>query len=318
MVKNRPHPKPVLTQVAGRIDQLLEEWSGCTTAKQRITAPRVLRQLLAEGYQVGETTIKDYLREKRRSSAEVFIPLVYQPAEVAQADFFEVTVEIDGKFQQAWKFVMRLMYSGYDFIWLYHHCDQLAFLDAHVRAFNYFQGTPQRIVYDNLSAAVERRIGCERELTERFLALVSHYLFEPCFTRPGEGHDKGGVESCGKAIRLQHLTPVPRGRNLVDIAQQVLSELKLAATTTDAVGRCAFNRFQAEQGLLRRFLEICSGAGIDFQPGMRKKSSRERYCTLASRSDSNLSPAVTLTNNSLSSRVSELGSMYFAKSGKKR
>jgi len=35
-------------------------------------------------------------------------------------------------------------------------------------------------------------VGQERELTERFLALVSHYLFEPSFARPGEGHDKGG------------------------------------------------------------------------------------------------------------------------------
>jgi hypothetical protein len=30
---------------------------------------------------------------------------------------------------------MRLMYSGREFAWLYERCDQLAFLDGHVRAF---------------------------------------------------------------------------------------------------------------------------------------------------------------------------------------
>ena len=54
-----------------------------------------------------------------------------------------------------------------------------------------FGGLPQRIVYDNLTAAVKRRVGLTTELTERFQALVSHYLFEPCFARPGKGHDEG-------------------------------------------------------------------------------------------------------------------------------
>jgi len=37
---------------------------------------------------------------------------------------------------------------------------------------------------------VRKIVGAQRELTGRFLALVSHYLFEPDFTRIGEGHDK--------------------------------------------------------------------------------------------------------------------------------
>ncbi|HVT19353.1 MAG TPA: hypothetical protein VHQ90_24630 [Thermoanaerobaculia bacterium] len=93
------------------------------------------------------------------------------------------------------------MYSGRDFVWLYEACDQVSLLDGHVRAFAFLGWVPSRIVYDNLTAAVKRRTGLERgsgrELTERFAALVSHYLFEPCFTRYGEGHDKGGVEAQG-------------------------------------------------------------------------------------------------------------------------
>jgi transposase len=97
-----------------------------------------------------------------------------------------------------------------------------------VRAFAFLGGVPRRCIYDNLTAAVRKIVGVERKLTKRFEALVSHYLFEPCFARVGEGHDKGGVESRGKGIRLQHMTPVPRGESLTAIAQHLISDLERA------------------------------------------------------------------------------------------
>jgi transposase len=237
---NNPEPRrrltrkqkraPVMEMVAPRIEEILSEWIERTTPKQRITGTRIHRQLVEEGYEVGITTVRDYLREKRRKEAEVFVPLVHRPGDEAQVDFFEVSVEEDGQIKKVWKFVMRLMYSGRDFVRLYERCDQLSFLDAHVRAFSYLGGVPRRIVYDNLTAAVKRVFGSERELTERFTALVSHYLFEPCFTRPGEGHDKGGVEARGKGIRLTHLTPIPRGESLSEISEVLLREVELSFT----------------------------------------------------------------------------------------
>jgi transposase len=227
-VERVPREKPVMEKVAPRIDEILEEWKHRLTPKQRLTGSRVHRQLVEDHYQVGITTVRDYLREKRRRSAEVYIPLVHRPGEEGQFDFFEVTVEDRGEFHKAWKLVIHLPYSERDFLWLYDSCDQLAFLDGHVRAASHFGGMPRRVVYDNLTAAVKRRVGLIPQLTERFEALVSHYLFEPCFTRPGEGHDKGSVEARGKGIRLQHMTPVPRGNSLAEISAVVLREVETA------------------------------------------------------------------------------------------
>ena len=164
-------------------------------------------------------------------------------ARSAPPGFFEVTVEEDGVAHRVWKFLLHLPYSGRSFVWLYDRCDQVAFLDGHVRAFAHFGGVPLRLVYDNLSAAVRRRVGGERQLTARFQALVSHYLFEPCFARPGEGHDKGSVESRGKGIRLAHMSPVPQGRSLEEIARGVL------ASVDAAHGKRA--QWQEEQAALR-------------------------------------------------------------------
>ena len=221
-----PRPRSVTDKIAPRIDEILSEWSGRLTPKQRLTGSRVHRQLIEEGYQTGITVVRDYLREKRRQAAEVFIPLVHRPGEEGQIDFFDVAVEEKDDFHRAWKLVLHLPYSGRDFVWLYDSCDQLSFLDGHVRAAARFGGLPRRIVYDNLASAVKRRVGLVPELTERFKALVSHYLFEPCFARPGEGHDKGSVESRGKGIRLQHMTPVPRGNSLAEISSTLLNEVE--------------------------------------------------------------------------------------------
>ena len=94
-------------------------------------------------------------------------------------------------------------------------------------------------------------VGARRELTGRFLALVGHYLFEPDFARIGEGHDKGGVESRGKAIRLAHLTPIPQGESLEAISRQLLTDLNAAfETRCDATGKSATERWQEERAQL--------------------------------------------------------------------
>jgi transposase len=211
-VEEAPRARPVWEKVGPRLAALLEQSSQWTGGKQRLTAARLHTMLVTEGFRVGMTTVKDAFAEYKRSRREVFIPLVYPPGDLAQVDFFEVLVDLEGTRQKAWMFVMRLMHSGRDFACLYLRQDQTSFLDGHVRAFAHFGFVPNRIAYDNLKAAVTRLlVGSERLLASRFEALSSHYLFEACFCRPRTGHDKGGVESRGKAIRWQHLVPVPRG-----------------------------------------------------------------------------------------------------------
>jgi len=95
---------------------------------------------------------------------------------------------------------------------------------------------------------VKRRVGILPELTERFKALASHYLFEPCFARPGEGHDKGSVEARGKGLRLQHLTPVPRGKSLAEMSSALLDEVEAAwRKRIQRDGRRCYDLWQEEQ-----------------------------------------------------------------------
>jgi transposase len=221
-----PRPRPVFEQVRGRIQALLTDSRKWTDQKQRLTATRLHDMLRQEGHEVGVTLVKEAVAEWKRRRQEVFIPLVYRPGELAEVDFFQVLVDEDGHRRKAWLFLLRLMYSGRDFGWLYHRQDQIAFLDGHVRAFAHLGGAPARIAYDNLRPAVTRiLVGAERQLTARFTALASHYLFEPCFCRPATGHDKGGVEARGKTVRWQHLVPIPVGPSLDAMSRDLLARL---------------------------------------------------------------------------------------------
>jgi len=249
----QPRPRPVWEAVRARVEALLVESARWTGGKQRLTATRLHELLVAEGQQVGVTLVKAAVAEWKRQRREVFVPLTYRPGDLAEVDFFEVLLDIDGTRRKAWLFLMRLMYSGRDFAWIYERQDQVSFLDGHVRAFAHFGGVPARLAYDNLKAAVVRiLVGGERTLTARFAALASHYLFEPCFCRPGEGHDKGGVESRGKALRQQALVPIPTGPSLDAINTGLLARLEARLDTKrDVAGQTIGTRFLEEQRLFR-------------------------------------------------------------------
>ena len=142
--KRRPRLGPGRsgTRSPTRVQALLAESVRWTGGKQRLTATRLHALLVAEGHRVGVTVVKDAVAEWKRQRREVFVPLTYRPGDLAEVDFFEVLVDVDGTRRKAWLFLMRLMYSGRDFAWIYERQDQISFLDGHVRAFAHFEGVP--------------------------------------------------------------------------------------------------------------------------------------------------------------------------------
>jgi transposase len=108
-------PRPLWEAVAPRVEALLAESVRWTGGKQRLTATRLHAMLRAEGHPVGVTMVKEAVAEWKRQRREVFVPLTYRPGDLAEVDFFEVLVDVDGTRRKAWLFLMRLMYSGRDF-----------------------------------------------------------------------------------------------------------------------------------------------------------------------------------------------------------
>src|SRR5262249_30400276 len=148
--ETKPRDRPVWDTVRTRLEVLLAEAPQWTGGKQQLTATRLHALLVGEGHRVGVTLVKEAVAEWKRQRREVYVPLTYRPGDLTEVDFFEVLVDVAGARRKAWLFLMRLMYSGRDFAWIYERQDQVSFLDGHVRAFAHFAGVPTRIAYDNL------------------------------------------------------------------------------------------------------------------------------------------------------------------------
>ena len=107
-----PRPRPVWDLVSARVDALLAESAQWTGGKQQLTATRLHELLVGEGHRVGVTLVKAAVAEWKRQRREVFVPLTYRPGDLAEVDFFEVLVDLDGTRRKAWLFLMRLMYPA--------------------------------------------------------------------------------------------------------------------------------------------------------------------------------------------------------------
>ena len=201
--------RPKLEPYTGVIDRILDD-DHRVPRKQRHTAQRIYERLRDEyGFGGGYTTVKDYVREHRRRTQEMFVPLSHAPGH-AQCDFGEALVVIGGVQQKAHYFVLDLPHSDGCFIKAYPAETTEAFLDGHVSAFAFLGGVPQSILYDNTKLAVARILGDgRRKRTRAFTELQSHYLFEDRFGRPGKGNDKGKVEGMVGYVRRNFLAPIP-------------------------------------------------------------------------------------------------------------
>jgi transposase len=208
-VRSKEPERPKLGPLVPVIDAILDA-DKVAPPKQRHTAKRIFERLRIEhSFAGGYTVVKDYVRLARTKSREMFVPLVHPPGH-AQVDFGECIGVIGGVRVKLHVFCFDLPQSDACFIKAYPAETTEAFLDGHVSAFTFFGGVPISILYDNLKIAVARILGDgKRQRTRAFTELVSHYLFQERFGRPGKGNDKGKVEALVKYSRANFLTPVP-------------------------------------------------------------------------------------------------------------
>ena len=208
-VRKKPPAKPKLDPFIPLIDRILGN-DKSRPKKQQHTAKRIFERLRDEyGFTGGLTIVKDYVAGWRQRAQEMFVPLVHPPGH-AQVDFGEALGIIGGVERKIHFFAFDLPHSDACFVVGYPAETTEAFCDGHIRAFAFFGGVPQSILYDNTKIAVARILGDgKRQRTRVFTELQSHYLFEDRFGRPGKGNDKGKVEGLVGYARRNYLVPIP-------------------------------------------------------------------------------------------------------------
>jgi len=227
--KKRPaRARPALGRATGLIERILLA-DVQAPRKQRHTAHRVWERLGAEieGLKVGESTVRQYVREQRRQlglvKREIFVAQSYGIGGEAQVDWYEAEVVMAGERVARQFFSMRSMASSGAFHVAFERATQPAFLEAHEHAFRWFGGVFRVLRYDNLASAVKKVLrGYEREQSERFIAFRSHWGYQAEFCNPARGNEKGGIEGEVGRFRRNHLVPVPEMASAEELNRYLL------------------------------------------------------------------------------------------------
>ena len=223
MESERPRPK--IGPFLERISEILKSDKE-VPKKQRHTAKRIYERIKEEGYQGKYTQVKEAVSELKSKAREVFMPLTHRPGE-AQVDFGEAAVKVSGVLRKVHFLGMVLPYSDSFFVVTFERECTETWSDGHVRAFEFFEGSPRRITYDNSKVLVSQILqGRDRKLTKGFLELQSHYLFDHHFCRVRRPNEKGVVEGLVKYVRLNFFVPVPEVRDLEELNERLVQQCR--------------------------------------------------------------------------------------------
>lgn len=227
---------------------------------------------------------------KAQALPEATVRIETEPGEVAQVDFGYVGELVDPQHtlaRKAWVFVMTLAWSRHQYAeivfdqtiatWLICHTCQMH-PGAGQHAFEYFGGVPQRVVLDNLKAAVIRAYTVDQDVQvqQSYRECAEHYgfLIDPCL--PRKPQHKGKVERGGVGYLKQSFLPrLSEGLTLTEANRRLCdwlvttAGLRIHGTTRVA----PLARFEQTE---RAVLQPLPGAAFD--PAIWKQCKLHRDC----------------------------------------
>jgi transposase len=180
------------------IARVLEQWP-------EIKAPRLTELLRTEhGYTGSVDLVRRRLAGLRPPIERPAQRTGYRPGQVVQFDWGEMPTRprIGGVERRVYALVASLPFSGAQTAHFSFDMTIEAFLEGHVRVFDWLGGVPRECVYDNLRTAVAKR-DCRQVVrwNQRFLHLRGHYAFHSTACTPQTPREKGSVEGAVRYLK---------------------------------------------------------------------------------------------------------------------
>jgi transposase len=221
-----------------------------------LRATRLYRELRGRGYVGGYDMVKRWCRLWRREerARQGTVRFETAPGVQAQADWGE-SREVrfaTGEVLRRYFFALVLGFSRLRFVIYLPEVSQSWLLWAHTRAFAFFGGVPEQILYDNPRQLVKRPRP-QLLWQERLLAFASHYGFLPRACWPYRPQTKGKVENAiGYHERDFLLGLEPPPADDAELNRRALAWCDEAADRMCAsTGATPRERFADEQSYLR-------------------------------------------------------------------
>jgi transposase len=177
--------------------------------KKGVEIAAIHERLKEQGYIGSYASVYRFVSHLEPHTPNVTVRVETRPGEEGQVDFGYAGKMIDpetGNLRRTWVFVMTLSWSRHQYVEFVFDQKTETWLRLHRNAFAFFEGVPERIVPDNLKAAIVR--GCwgdEPQAQQSYRECAEHYdfLIAPC--RPRTPEHKGKVESGVRYVKRNFL-----------------------------------------------------------------------------------------------------------------
>lgn len=182
------HKEPILAPFQQTIEDFLHQ--------DNYRSTWLYNKILKMGYSGGYDTVKNFVRSiKSRLQRQAYIRFETIPGFQAQVDWADFQViQSSGQVLTYYLFIMVLGFSRAIYAELVKSCTMQAFMDAHMRAFQYLGGVPMEILYDNMKhVVIDRRQG-KANFNIEFSHFAHHYAYKPIASPPYSPWVKGKVE----------------------------------------------------------------------------------------------------------------------------
>jgi transposase len=206
------------------IDQLLEH-------DPLAKAPVILQRLQQNGFDGKITILRDYLQKLRGQMKykEPFIRFESPPGKQMQIDWghFGSLTYGDTK-RKLYALAVIESYSRMIYLEFTHSQKQEALHQSLLNAFQYFGGTTEEIVVDNMLTAVTERQGSLIRFNEAFLDFLRVFTIVPVACNVRSPQEKGKIENVVKYTR-QNFWPLRSFNALKDVQAQAVQWLNTVA-----------------------------------------------------------------------------------------
>jgi transposase len=208
------------------------------------------------GFTGSYSAVVRMLRGMRASQPpDVTVRLAFAPAEAAQVDFGAgpVLTHPDGQPRRTWAFVMTLCHSRHQYVEFVWDQTVATWLGCHRRAFEWFDGVPERVIVDNAKCAIVRACRHDPLVQRAYAECAEGYGFRIEACPPHDPQKKGIVEAGVKYLK-GHFLPTRSFRDLADLNAQacvwVMAEAGVRQHGTTRMQPLAL--FELERPLMRR------------------------------------------------------------------
>jgi transposase len=168
--------------------------------KENVEIAAIRCRLEEQGYSGSYQAVYRFVRRIKPRQPKATVRVERKPGEEGQADFGYAGQMFDpesGKLRRTWAFVMTLSWSRHQYAEFVFDQKVETWLRLHRNALAFFGGVPERMVIDNLKAAIVKAVWDDPEVQQSYRDCAVHYgfLIAPC--RPYTPEHKGKVEQGG-------------------------------------------------------------------------------------------------------------------------